>query len=810
MFQFSLVLILAGICFAASMAIRAVDAQQSASQVVNAVAFADANVGVAVGDKGFIQRTEDGGKNWIDIDKSNSEFPDESSLYLYLTDVAFADAEHGIIIGNYGVDHGAEFQFLSDDGGKSWKRANIATPKIAANPDILNATSYPDKQHARSVGSWSPNKNGVLIKTDDGGASFQRKETNSESVLRDVSFTDADNGWIVGDGGTILHTTDGGKTFELQGAREDKTDYLSVQFVNKNTGWIVGADGNVNRTIDGGATWESIKWHTNLDKISAVKFADANNGFAFLDGVDAGARGILRTTDGGKTWQDLDNSVLPAAFPLALAKRPDGAIVAVGANLQTVVLQEGNTNNASGAATVTTVAKTATGDTSVADAASETKSFRQRVRETPVPISQRLTGIIGLIVLLAMLYLASDNRKGIEWRLVVVALGLQLLIALFILKTAIGFAIFDKIGEGISALLSFSNAGAQFVFGRLVDSTYADTTGNPAEFRAKNFGFIFAFVISATIIFVASLFSALYHLGIMQRVVYGMAWAMQRTLKSVSGAEALTVAAEVFMGQTEAPLTVAPYIPRMTKSELLAMMIGGMGTVSGGILAVYVGLGIDPVFLITTSVMAAPACLLCAKMLTPEMEIPETAGRVELRSERIDANLIDSIARGAGEGLRLALNVIAVLIAFIAFVAMFNALLGYFGGLIGLNAALGRPFGLEVIFSYLFAPLAFVMGVSWRDAFAVGDLFGTKLVLNELVAYINLAKIQDTLEPQSVLIATFALCGFANISSVGIIIGGIGGLCPARRSDLARLGWRALLGGFIATCLTATIAGILS
>lgn len=421
------------------------------------------------------------------------------------------------------------------------------------------------------------------------------------------------------------------------------------------------------------------------------------------------------------------------------------------------------------------------------------------MRETPVPIANRLTGLLGIGVLLGILFLFSNNRRAIEWRLVIVGIILQVLIALFILRTNTGFIIFDWLGDRIADLLGYSNEGAKFVFGRLVEPAYFD-----------QFGFIFAFTITATIIFVASLFSALYHLGVMQRVVYGLAWAMKKTMKSISGAEALTVAAEIFMGQTEAPLTVAPYIPRMTKSELLAMMVGGMGTVSGGILAVYVGFGIDPVFLITTSVMAAPACLICAKMLYPETEVPETAGTVQLRGEKVDANLIDAVARGAGEGMRLAINVIAVLIAFIAIVALFNAVLGYFGGLFGFNARYGQPFSLQIIFSYLFAPLAFLMGVPWSDSFAVGNLLGTKLVLNELVSFIELGKIQGTMQPRSVLIATFALCGFANISSVGIIIGGIGGLAPERRSDLARLGWRALLGGFIATCITATIAGILS
>lgn len=440
------------------------------------------------------------------------------------------------------------------------------------------------------------------------------------------------------------------------------------------------------------------------------------------------------------------------------------------------------------------------------------KSVRERVREMPMT-ADRLVGLLGVVVLLGMCYLASNNRAAIEWRLVIVGLLMQIIIAVLILKTDTGYAIFDWLGNRVNDLLTFSNEGAKFVFGRLVDPTYLEAVtpaGASAQSLKDRFGFIFAFTITATIIFVASLFSILYHIGIMQRVVYGLAWFMQRTMKSISGAEALTVAAEVFMGQTEAPLTILPYIPRLTRSELLAMMIGGMGTVSGGILAVYVSFGIDPVFLLTTSVMSAPACLLIAKMLYPETEVPETAGQVNLQSERIDANLIDATARGASEGLRLALNVMAVLIAFIALVAMVNAVLGWAGGWLGINAALGAPFSLQIVFGYLFAPLAFVMGVPLADAVRVGDLLGTKLVLNEVVAYVKLAGIQGELNPRSVLIATFALCGFANIASVGIIIGGIGGLAPERRSDLARLGWRALFGGFLATCLTATLAGLLS
>lgn len=440
------------------------------------------------------------------------------------------------------------------------------------------------------------------------------------------------------------------------------------------------------------------------------------------------------------------------------------------------------------------------------------KTIYEIVRETPVPLGTRLIGFVGLAVLLGVLYLASNDRHGIEWRVVLWGFALQTMLALFILRTQIGYQVFSVIGRAVESLLGFSDEGAKFVFGRLADPAYIEAVSRQVP-EAGRFGLIFAFKILPTIIFVAALFAVLYHLGVMQRVVYGMAWVMARTMR-ISGAEALTTAAEVFMGQTEAPLSVEPYIKRMTMSELLAMMVGGMGTVSGGVLAAYIGLGIDPVFLIASSVMAAPACLLAAKILYPEREIPETMGHVPLNTGRIDANLIDAASRGAGEGMRLAINVAAMLIAFIALVALFNALLVWAGGRLGFNALLGRDFNLELIFGYMFAPLAFVMGVPWADAVKVGDLLGTKLVLNEFVAYLKLSplggNVQSGLQPRSILIATYALCGFANFASVGILIGGIGGLAPERRTDLARLGFRALLGGFVATCLTATLAGIIS
>ncbi|MGI8785072.1 MAG: NupC/NupG family nucleoside CNT transporter [Acidobacteriota bacterium] len=444
------------------------------------------------------------------------------------------------------------------------------------------------------------------------------------------------------------------------------------------------------------------------------------------------------------------------------------------------------------------------------------RPLHQLVRDTPSPLANRLLGFVGLALLLGIAYLASNDRAAIRWRVVAWGIALQVVFALFILRTRLGFAIFNKIGKGVAELLAFSNEGAKFVFGRLADPVYIETISrtlpDPVGF-VNQYGMVFAFRILPTIIFVASLFAILYYLGAMQRIVYVMAVVMQRTMHT-SGAESLSNAANVFMGQTEAPLVIAPFIKTMTMSELLTIMIGGMATVSGGVLAAYIGLGIDPVFLLTGSVMAAPASLMMGKMLYPEKETAETAGLVKINMEKTDANLIDAASRGAGEGMQLAINVAAMLIAFIAMIALVNALLSWMGGATGLNARLGQPFSLSLIFGSLFAPLAFLMGVPWADAARVGDLLGTKLVLNEFVAYLKLSpvggNVSALLQPRSELIATYALCGFANFSSIGIQIGGIGGLAPNRRSDLARLGMRALLGGFLATCLTATLAGIIS
>ena len=342
--------------------------------------------------------------------------------------------------------------------------------------------------------------------------------------------------------------------------------------------------------------------------------------------------------------------------------------------------------------------------------------------------------------------------------------------------------------------------------------------------ETEKFGFIFAFQVLPTIIFFAALMGVLYHVGVMQAVVKAMAWAITKVMK-VSGAETTSVCASVFIGQTEAPLTVRPYIPKMTESELITMMIGGMAHIAGGVLAAYVGMlgGGDPVqqafyakHLLAASIMAAPATFVVAKLLIPETGVPLTRGTVKMEVEKTTSNVIDAAAAGAGDGLRLALNIGAMLLAFIALIALVNWPLTWIGEVTGLQAMLGKPTDLATIFGYLLAPIAWVIGVPWEDAIVVGSLIGQKVVINEFVAYMQLAEIVNgnvpgvSLTPQGKLIATYALCGFANFSSIAIQIGGIGGLAPERRADLARFGLRAVLGGTIATLMTATIAGVLT
>ena len=418
-------------------------------------------------------------------------------------------------------------------------------------------------------------------------------------------------------------------------------------------------------------------------------------------------------------------------------------------------------------------------------------------------------GLFGLAVLIGIAFLFSNNKRAVDWRLVATGVALQIAFAALVLLVPGGKDAFEAIGHGFVRVLGFVNEGSNFVFGGLMD--------------VDSLGFIFAFQVLPTIIFFASLMGVLYHLGVMQWIVRGMAWAITRVMR-VSGAETTSVCASVFIGQTEAPLTIKPYISRMTQSELLTIMIGGMAHIAGGVLAAYVTMlgGSDEaaqVFyakhLLAASIMAAPATLVIAKILVPETAEPLTRGTVNMEVEKSTVNVIDAGAVGASDGLRLALNVGAMLLAFIALIALINWPLTWLGEVTGLAAALGKPTDLATILGYVLAPIAWVIGTPWADATAVGGLIGEKIVLNEFVAYAHLSEILKggtdiVLSPEATLIATYALCGFANFSSIAIQIGGIGGLAPDRRSDLARFGLRAVLGGSIATFMTATIAGVLT
>ena len=409
----------------------------------------------------------------------------------------------------------------------------------------------------------------------------------------------------------------------------------------------------------------------------------------------------------------------------------------------------------------------------------------------------KLQPLVGLVVIMTVAYAMSTNRRAIDRRTVVWGLTLQVVFALLVLKTATGQAVFQKLGAAINRLLDFAFVGSSFVFGPLGDKEawprIMTTVLGPEGAR---YGVVFAFQVLPTIIFIAALFAILYYFGIMQIVVRIFAVMMRRVMRA-SGAESLNVAASIFMGQTEAPLTIRPFLPRMTESELMTVMTSGMAHISGGIMAAYILFGIEAKHLLTAVIMTAPGTLMMAKIFVPETEVPETMGTVKLEVERTDVNVIDAAGRGTSEGLSLALNVGAMLISFLALVALINALLG----LAGLS--------LQQIFGWVFAPIAWSMGVPWQDAPVVGNLLGTRMALNEFVAYSQLGPLKASLDPRSFTIATFALCGFANFSSIGIQIGGIGALAPNRRHDLARLGLRAMLAGTLANFVTATIAGFL-
>ncbi len=411
----------------------------------------------------------------------------------------------------------------------------------------------------------------------------------------------------------------------------------------------------------------------------------------------------------------------------------------------------------------------------------------------------RFTGILGLVTMLGLAYAFSTNRHAIRLKTVAWGLGLQFVFAVFVLRIDAGRQAFQKAGEVVNRLLSYAFAGSQFVFGELGK-------------QGSHLGFYFAFQVLPTIIFIAAFFAVLYHYGIMQFIIKIAAWVMTRVM-GASGAESLNVAASIFMGQTEAPLTIRPFLPDLTRSELMTVMTSGMAHVSGGIMAAYIAFGIEPKHLLSAVIMTAPGTLLMAKMLVPETEKPKTAGRVVMSEEEEktekEENLLGAVARGTTAGLHLALNVAAMLISFLALIALTNGVMGGIHNWLGSHGILWFPESLEKIFGVLFAPVAWVIGIPWHDCPIVGNLLGTRMVLNELVAFSMLGPQRAVLDPRSFTIATFALCGFANLSSIGIQIGGIGALAPNKKGELARLGIRAMLAGTMANLMSASIAGML-
>jgi concentrative nucleoside transporter, CNT family len=405
----------------------------------------------------------------------------------------------------------------------------------------------------------------------------------------------------------------------------------------------------------------------------------------------------------------------------------------------------------------------------------------------------RFTGILGVLTMLGLAFAFSTNRKAIRIKTIAWGLGLQFVFAIFVLKIEFGRVRFQKAGDAVTQLLGYSYAGAHFVFGDLAKP-------------GSELGY-FAFGVLPTVIFVCALFAILYHIGVMQIIIRIFAWVMTRVM-GASGAESLNIAASIFMGQTEAPVTIRPFLPDLTHSELMTVMTSGMAHVSGGIMAAYIAFGIDPKHLLSAVIMTAPGTLLMAKMLVPETEQALTAGRVVMSEESKETehkeNLIGAISRGTVDGLHMALNIAAMLIAFLALVALADGIMG------GIHHWISWfPSSLESVFGVIFSPIAWVIGVPWHDCPAIGNLLGTRMVLNELVAFSMLGPQKALLDPRSFTIATFALCGFANFSSIGIQIGGIGALAPNKKGELARLGLRAMLAGTMANLMSASIAGML-
>lgn len=410
---------------------------------------------------------------------------------------------------------------------------------------------------------------------------------------------------------------------------------------------------------------------------------------------------------------------------------------------------------------------------------------------------ERFTGLLGIVLILGVSFLMSNNRKAINYRTVGVGLLMQVLLAVFILKTEVGQNLFQWLGDSINTLLGQADKGAQFVFGSLVNR----------DLMSKAFGlgndYIFFFKVVPTIIFVAVLVNMFYHLGILQRVVSFVGKGVHR-LMGVSGAEALSNVASTFVGQVEAQIMIKPYLKNMTNSELMASMTGSFACIAGGVMAVYISLGVPAAYLLAASLMAAPGALVISKIMFPETEKSETEGEVKLELTKTHANLVDAIAAGASEGLKVGLNVIAMLIGFIALIALVDLGLGHIGAWINYP-----ELSMNTILGKVFSVFAFAMGVPAQDVEVAGALMGKKMVVNEFVAYLDMVKLKDTLDPKTIAITSFALCGFANFSSVAIQIGGIGELAPSRRSDLAKLGFKALIAGTLASYLSATLAGLL-
>jgi CNT family concentrative nucleoside transporter len=442
----------------------------------------------------------------------------------------------------------------------------------------------------------------------------------------------------------------------------------------------------------------------------------------------------------------------------------------------------------------------------------------------------RAQAAMGVFAFIGVVAACSANLRAISWRTIGWGFALQVLLALFVLKFEVGgyrpgYELFSALAAVAKKFLEFTDAGSQFVFGNLANPSVMEPTfknpqlvghalGSPYtavaahDQETHSLGFVFAIRALPTIVFISAFFSVLYYFGVLQRVVQVMAWGM-RYLMRTSGAETLSVTANVVMGQTEAPLIVKPYVEGMTQSELLALMVGGMAHISGGLMAVYIGMGADPVAILATSVMASPCSLYLTKLMLPELGKPITASTVHAQVEKTHTSAVDAAAAGASDGMRLAINIAAMLIAFIAFIALFDYLLDLLS--MRINWALGTDLHLSLayLFSWIFSPAAYLMGVESNDVPQIADLLGTKLVANEFVAFVKYKSYYDGLSPRSRVLATYALTGFANIASIGIQLGGIGAMAPSRRADIARLGGRALLTGFLATLVNASIAGVL-